>query len=206
MKAWGSAASVIAALRDDATAEVERLEREADASLNHLNPPVAAAPAAPDDGERLARARRAVAELEADEDWQDVVAAAADRDAWIRGVADAGRRAIADAPDALAWTASLAIEAARQLPGTACIVSVPSSLRAAVTDAWRQEIARASGKAVTVEAGAMTAGCIARTPDGAVTFDNRVEAREERSQATWRAAVARIYASAIVPTPETAPA
>ena len=52
----------------------------------------------------------------------------------------------------------------------------------------------------------MTAGCIARTPDGAVTFDNRVEAREERSQATWRAAVARIYASAIVPTPETAPA
>jgi vacuolar-type H+-ATPase subunit E/Vma4 len=197
MKAWGSAAAVIAAVRDDAAVEAERLERAADAALAALRRAAVAASDAPDLAPRVASARRAAAELLADEDWQDMVDAAADRDAWIASIAQQGRRAFATAPEALAWTAALACEAVRQLPGSACVVTVPAGLSPAPDEAWRLALEASTGRQITLERGPFPAGCVARTPDGRVTFDNRLEAREGRMRTRWRAALARIYEAAV---------
>lgn len=197
MRAWGSAAAVIAALRDDAAAAVERLEREADAALTALRAAAGTPPDAPDPAPRIAAARRTVADLEADQDWQDAVDAAADREAWIGSIVQQGRRGLAAAPDALAWTAALAREAVRSLPGAVCVVTVPASLIPAPDESWRLALEKATGKPITLELGPLSAGCTARTPDGRVTFDNRIDAREARTLTEWRAALARIYEAAI---------
>ena len=196
MKTWGGTAAVIAALRDDAAAEAERLERDADAAWAALAT-AAAIPDAPDAAPRIAAARRAAAERQADEDWQDAVDAAADRDAWIASIAQQGRRALGATAGVREWTAALAREAVGQLPGSACIVTVPAGLSPAPDETWRLELEAATGKQIALERGAFAAGCLARTPDGRVTFDNRIEAREDRTRAAWRAALARIYETAV---------
>ena len=196
VKTWGGTAAVIAALRDDAAAEAERVERDADAALAALGTAAIAIPDAPDPAPRIAAARRAVAEAQADGDWQDAVDAAADRDAWIASIAQQGRRVLGAAERTDDWTAALAREAVRHLPGPACIVTVPS-VSAAPDDAWRVALEAATGKQITLERGAFAAGCLARTPDGRVTFDNRLEAREDRLRTEWRAALARIYEAAV---------
>jgi vacuolar-type H+-ATPase subunit E/Vma4 len=61
----------------------------------------------------------------------------------------------------------------------------------------RDAIERATGRRLVFEEGAFDAGCIARSADGRVTFDNTVEARERRCRTEWRAAVARLYDAAI---------
>ena len=196
MKTWGSAAAVIAALRDDAAAEIERLERESAIALERMRS-ASAATVIPADGERLAAAQRTIADLEMDEDWQDVVAAAADRDAWISAVAARARRAIADAPDAVAWTAAMAADAIRQLPAPDCILTVPAALRPYLDDGWRAALSTATGKTIVIEDGPFAAGCLARTADGRVSFDNRTEAREARTLAQWQASVADLYERAV---------
>lgn len=197
MKTWGSAAAVIAAVRDDAAVEGEHLERAADAAVAALGSAAVASAEGPDPASRLASARRTAAELLADEDWQDTVDAAADRDAWIASVAQQGRRAFATAPDALTWTAALAREAVRQLPGSACVVTVPAGLSPAPDEAWRLALEASTGRQIALEHGPFPAGCLARTPDARVTFDNRLEAREDRMRTRWRAALARIYEMAV---------
>jgi hypothetical protein len=195
MRAWGSAAAVIAALRDDAAAERERLERESASVLEALSADVAPRTPECDDAagsDRVDVVRRANAEADAGEDWEDVVAAAADRDAWISAVAEAGRRAIAAAPDAQGFLARLTREAVFELPGDEAIVALPSAL-VADAEAWRGAIERDTRKRLAFEAAPFAAGCIARTPDGRVTFDNTVEARERRSRTEWRTAIARLY-------------
>jgi hypothetical protein len=202
MKAWGSAASVVAAVRDDAAAERERLERESAAALEAL-----AAGAGMRAGEdcgtpsnRMDAVRRAIAESEAAQDWEDTVTAAADRDAWIAAVAEAGRRAIAAGADAQAWLERVTREAVTELPGETCIVQLPAVL-ATAAEAWRPVVERETGKQLIFEPATFAAGCIARTPDGRVTFDNTVEARERRSRTEWRTAVARLYDNALAAVP-----
>lgn len=193
MRAWGSAAAVVAALRDDAAAERERLERESARALEALSADAAARP--PEDAagaDRLDAVRRANADADAAEDWEDTVAAAADRDAWISAVAAAGRRAIAEAADVQALLERLTREAVLELPGLDCIVTVPAAL-APGAEAWRAAVERDAGKHLVIEAGAISAGCVARTPDARVSFDNTIEARERRTRTQWRTAVARLY-------------
>jgi hypothetical protein len=202
MKSWGSAAAVVAAVRDDAAAECERLERETAAALEALAR-AAAVPAGEGGGraaERLDTARRTAADADAAEDWEDTVSTASDRDAWINAVAAEGRRAIATGPDAQAWLERMAREAAAELPGDACIVTVPAA-QLAGADAWRTRVAADLKKTVRLEAGDVAAGCIARTLDGRVTFDNTVEARERRARTEWRTAVAHVYDEAIATQP-----
>ena len=197
MRTWGSRAGVIAALRDDAAAEMERLEREADAALARLRTATAPLITAPDPAPRLAVARRAAADAEAAEDWEDIVSASADRDAWIATVTDEGRRAVMNAPDLVAWTGSLAEEAVRALPGAAAVIAVPAGLLPRIDEQWRRSVEPRTQKTVTLEPGDFACGCVARTPDGKVTFDNRVEARERRTVSEWRPVLARLYEAAV---------
>jgi hypothetical protein len=198
MRVWGSADAVIAALRDDAAAERERLERESAAAIRALGQSVAPqdAGSAAESTERLDRVRRALADADAAQEWDDAVAAASDRDAWIAEVASLGRRAIASAPDQCRLLQRLVREAVRELPGPDCVVAVPHALADAV-ERWRAEVERDTGKRIAVETGAFAAGCVARTPDGRVTFDNTIEARERRANTAWRTAVAHVYDEAI---------
>jgi vacuolar-type H+-ATPase subunit E/Vma4 len=199
MRTWGSAAAVVAALRDDAAAERERLERENEEALASLRAP--AAQAADDESDAgLDRVRRSLAEAEAADDWDGTVTAASDRDAWIGEVAERGRRAIAADPAPQPWLERLAREAMGELPGARCVVVVPAA-QVAGAEAWRGAMERETGKAITIEGGTFAAGCIARTPDGRVVFDNTVDARERRSRTAWRTAVARVYDAARSATP-----
>ena len=203
MRTWGSAAAVAAAVRDDAAAERERLERETAEALEALTRPTGAPMAAAGSGEgaeRLDAVRRGAAEAEAAEDWEDTVSAASDRDAWITAVAAEGRRAIATGPEAQAWLERVTREAVAELPGDACVVTVPSA-QVAGADAWRARVAADLKKTIRLEPGDLIAGCVARTPDGRVTFDNTVEARERRSRTEWRTAIARLYDEAIASQP-----
>jgi hypothetical protein len=200
MTAWGSAAAVVAAVRDDAAAERERLERDTEATLDALTRSAAGVPVVADGGERVDAARRAAAEARAAEDWEDIMTAAADRDAWITAVAAEGRRAIAAGPDAAAWLEQVAREAAAGLPGDACVLVVPAA-QLAGAQVWCERVARDLRKTIRIEAGEVTAGCVARTPDGRVTFDNTVDARERRLRVEWRSAVARLYDEAIAASP-----
>lgn len=201
MRAWGSAAAVIAALRDEAAADIERLEREAAAELEAIRAATGPVDAAPDAEARLSAARRAAAEHEADEDWQDTVGVATDRDAWIGAIVQQGGRVLATAPDAASWTAALAREAVAALPGDACVLVIPAALAGALGDGWRVALEHATGTRVTVEPGPLSAGCVARTPDGRVTFDNSLEARQRRVHAAWRRALARLYDAATAEAP-----
>jgi hypothetical protein len=203
MRAWGSAAAVAAAVRDDAAAERERLERETAAALEGLarsiTAPSAAAPSA-GGGDRLDTARRVAGEAEAAEDWEDTVSGASDRDAWITAVAADGRRAIATGPEARAWLERVTREAVAELPGDACVVKVPAA-QLADAASWCESVGADLKKSIRLEAGDISAGCIARTPDGRVTFDNTVEARERRARTEWRTAIARLYDEAVAAQP-----
>ena len=198
MKAWGSAAALIAALRDDAAAEIERMEREAASALETLRGTQTIAAAPPGADARLTVARRLAIDREADEDWQDVVSAMTDRDAWIADVVRRGCTTLAAAPDAAGWTESLAREALAALAGEQCVLTVPADLVGPL-EARRAAIEGRSGKRITIQKGTLTAGCIARTSDGRITFDNSLDARTRRTQTVWRAILAKAYDAAVAP-------
>lgn len=89
MQGYGSAESVIAAIRDEATAEVERVERAASAEIDALAviEPFAIA----DREQRLAAARREARERLAQEEWQGRRAMIEQREQWITRVIARGR-------------------------------------------------------------------------------------------------------------------
>jgi vacuolar-type H+-ATPase subunit E/Vma4 len=198
MRAWGSADAVIAAVHDDAAVERERIEQETAAALTAL---ARAAETGEDRHEagsdvQLEAVRSAAVAAEAAEDWDDTVATAADRDAWILEIAAAGRLRIATDAAVQAWLERTIREAVTALPGSACSVTVPEEQLAAA-QRGRAAIEAEVNRQITLEGGALTAGCHARTPDGRITFDNTLEGRERRRRLEWRAAVARIYDQAV---------
>lgn len=200
MRSWGSAAAVIAALEEDAAAEIERIEKEAADAVRALRGDASHGVTNPDAEPRAAAARRAAADAEADEDWQDTQAAIADREAWIVDVIERGRHAIAalaDADAAAVWMEELAREAAGELPGDACVVQAPASLAARLDDRWRRALEASLERRIAIEFGRPSAGVIVGTPDGRVSFDNSVEARERRTATWWRSKIAALYDAAV---------
>ena len=201
MRAWGSAASVIAAIVDDAAAQIERLDREADEEKERRRAVHAQAPLI-DPEPPLALARRNAAELDLEQDWQDALADARDRDEWIATVIEAGRSAVVAAGDVVPWTGALVIEAVRHLPGCAtAVVTVPAAVLRVTGDDWREALEAKTGRPLILEPGSFAAGCIARTGDGRVSFDNRLEAREARTASEWRAALVHRYDVAVAQRP-----
>jgi vacuolar-type H+-ATPase subunit E/Vma4 len=202
MKTWGSAAAVIAAIRDEAAAEIERLQHESTTRMDALRAAARPAPSAEADA-RLGAVRRRAAEQDRDEDWQDAMAAVADRDTWILAVAEQARRAAGSLASNPAKLTVLAREAVASLPADACEVVVPEGATAAHDPAWSAALEAATGKRISVVGGAI-AGCIARTVDHRVAFDNTVEARDLRCRTAWRAALARLYDAATAAPAESA--
>ena len=127
---YGSGASVIASIRDEASAEVERIEKGAAAEVARLRQDAATTSVAIADRDtRIAAARREVAERLAQEEWESRRAIIEQREAWITEVVARGREILSKEPSVDA----LVNEARAQLPpgefvvtpaeGGGCIVS-----------------------------------------------------------------------------------
>jgi vacuolar-type H+-ATPase subunit E/Vma4 len=200
VKALGSPAAVVAALRDDADAEVELIERETQASLARLAAEEAAEPPVlPERELRLAAAHRRAREQLAQEDVLDAREALEGREAWLARAVAAGQRAIeepAPAPQRRAELGRLAREGLDRLAGEAIDVLVAPADAALLDDAWARDLA--PGRAVRVVASTELAhgGCLVRSADGKVTFDNTLPARARRFEAAWRSALGALYQGA----------
>ena len=182
MKPMGSVAGVVAAMREDVTAEVERTERDAEAQARRILDQPPPATRDPDADPRVLAARRAVEEMRAREDWDDSSAIIKARERFLHEVVALGRQRLAGAesPDSRrAWLAALAREGAERLAVRETIVEVSPA------DAPLVAEARPSP--------AIRGGCVVRARDGKTWFDNTVEERERRFEPEWRALIARSW-------------
>lgn len=196
MNTLGSVAAVIAAVREEAAAEMDRLAREAAATRAALalerDRPVDMV----DADRRVAEAHARAQRIEDETSWNDTLDDLQDRERWIAAVAAAARPSLirgADGDWTRAWTAMLAREGMEALPPGACTIVVPASQLGLFDDRWRADLEARSGRAVAVEGGAISAGCLIRLVDRPIAYDNSLDARERRLHADWRAALARLY-------------
>jgi len=92
MQALGSVASVVAAIREDAAAEVERIEELTAADVAALSVIPSESEESPADREqRIAAAHRAVSEKLAQQEWEGRRAVIEQREAWIARVVAAAQ-------------------------------------------------------------------------------------------------------------------
>jgi vacuolar-type H+-ATPase subunit E/Vma4 len=179
MQTLGSPASVVAAIREDADAEVERIEETTAAELASIRADAASASVAVGDREeRLAVARRTNEERIAKQEWEGRRAAIEQRETWIQ-------RVVAKAQET--WTGgdaaklnALIRQALSRMPRGTCDVAVSARDRdlVDVPDA-RLVIAPIAG------------GCVVTI--GNVSFDNSFEARSRRLEPEWRSALSGMY-------------
>lgn len=201
MRTLGSIAAVAAAVRDDVQAESERLERDVAQQLARLAQEEAAdVVTVPEREPRLAAARREARGRLAREEWQGAREALEERERWIERVVVAGQRTLAE-PEELgqrrAWLARLARDGLERLPGDRFEVVVAAADAAILDAAWCREVASSDACQVRVVATEPTprGGCVVRTADGKVAFDNSIEARSQRFQSAWRSALGELYES-----------
>jgi vacuolar-type H+-ATPase subunit E/Vma4 len=197
MKALGSLAALLAAIRDDAAAEAEAIQRDAESAVAAITGDAADCPPGHGDDGRLLAARDRARVRVAQEDWHDARDAIAEREGWMaqavtRGTALLGeRRTAAERRNELA---ALAREAVARLPAGAIELVVDAGAAADLDDAWRAALAACrGGDRITIVTAVVNGGCIARSADGRASFDNSYAARAERLQAEWRAALSAIY-------------
>jgi vacuolar-type H+-ATPase subunit E/Vma4 len=202
MKPLGSVAAVVAAIREDAAAEAEAIEARALTDVERIRALQASDVVTISDREsRLTAARRQAQMRLAQEDWEDTRDAVALREEWINRALEVGRKALTNDEDIEARRdrlAALAVEGLARLPGPVCEMVVSDADVGVLGPDWRRDVARATGRDdVRVTAGPVNGGCILRTPDGRMSFDNSYAARANRFQSTWRSALARVYDHAI---------
>jgi vacuolar-type H+-ATPase subunit E/Vma4 len=179
MQTLGSPASVVAAIHEDAGAEVERIESALSAELASIESETATADVAVADRTlRLAAARRGNEDRVARQEWEGRRAAIEQREVWIRAVvARAQELWTTSAPEQLN---GLIREARAHMAEGACEVGVNERDRDAVV---------VSDARVTTAS--IAGGCIVTIGD--VSFDNSFEARSRRLEADWRSALSGMY-------------
>lgn len=209
MRTLGSVAAVIAAIDDDAAVEIERIEREAEGHIAAFDEPESGTPFDPGQDGRVEDARAAARTARSETEWDASVADLQERERWIAQVAADARRALEEERDpswTQAWIRQLAIEAAAALPPGDVVAVVPAGTSSSLGEAWAAEVGRAIGRTVSVEAGPLSCGCLVRLADSPIAYDNSLEARERRTELTWRHALAALYTRLVVESPATAPA
>ena len=179
MQSLGSPASVIAAIREDAEAEAERLRESTEAEVNAIRGEAATLNVSiADREERLATARRMNAERMARQEWDGRRAVIAQREEWMQ-------RVVAHAQKT--WTTcdaeqlyGLIREARARMPSGACDIAVSAA------DRQRIHVPDA-----TLSVAPIAGGCIVTAGD--VSFDNSFEARSRRLEPEWRNALSGMY-------------
>ena len=198
MKPLGSVAAVVAAIREDASADVDAIVRQADADCARLASDGATRPIALPEGElQITAARERARTRVAQEDWLDTRAAIDEREAWLARAAERGMQRLDDAlttAERQRRLARLAQEAIERLQANALEVVVSTNNAAILDEQWRAAvIAAANLRALTISAEDVGGGCLVRTSDGRASFDNTYRARIDRFRTMWRAALARMY-------------
>lgn len=179
MQTLGSPASVVAAIREEADAEVERIEETTAAELASIAAVGASASVAiADREERLAAARRASEERIAKQEWEGRRASIEQREKWIQ-------RVVAKSQET--WTSgdaaqlnALIREALSRMPHGDCDVAVSARDRHLV------DVPDARGTIAPI-----AGGCVVTI--GNVSFDNSFEARSRRLEPEWRSALSGMY-------------
>jgi vacuolar-type H+-ATPase subunit E/Vma4 len=202
MKPLGSVAAVIAAIREDASAEAEAVEVRAQAEIERIRALQASDVATlPDRESRPAAARQRAQTRLAQEDWEDTRDAVADREEWLARAVELGQIQLANLKDPGSRRerlASWAREGLSRLPGRVGHVVVSEADVALLDPDWKSAVADAAGRdEIGIIAGPLDDGCILRTPDGRASFDNSYGGRARRFQAAWRSALAQMYEEAI---------
>jgi vacuolar-type H+-ATPase subunit E/Vma4 len=199
VKGFGSLEAVLVAIQEDARAEIEKIETDTDATLARLHEEEAHTPVVvPDADVRIAVARRQARERLAEDQWADRQAALNAREIWIGRVAAEGqKRLLALAQEVRRREISrFAGEAAARLTSDQVDVLVAVDDEALTHDAaWRAELEAATGKhmVVTATSEVMDGGCIVRTSDGRIRYDNTYAARARRFELAWRAALGTLF-------------
>ena len=179
MHSLGSPASVIAAIREDAEAEAERLRESTESEVRAIRVEAASMDVSiADRDERLAAARRRNAERIATQEWEARRAIIAQREQWMQRVVAKAQEGWAtcdvDQLDALIR------EARARMPSGVCEIAVSAADR---------ERIRVSDAKVSVAP--IAGGCIVTVGD--VSFDNSFEARSRRLEPEWRNALSGMY-------------
>lgn len=202
MRVTGSVAAVIAAVRDEVGAEVEKLERQTLQQLARLQAEATdESVSLPDREARLAAARREAQSRLARDQWQGTREMIEEREKWIERVVAAGHTKLGELETIAQRCADLlrlASDGIERLPGRNFEVVVAATDAAILDQRWCQTVAgEGSGRQLrTATDGTIPSGsCIVRTADGKVSFDNSFPARAERFQSAWRAALGEIYES-----------
>ena len=206
MRGFGSIEAVLAAVREDARAEVEKIESEAGAAAARLREEDRRAPVTlPDANARIDAARRQARERAAEEDWADRRAILDARERWVGRVAADGlqRLLAADPATRRDDLLRLAREAIMRLAGDRVDLLVSHADTARTDAAWRAEIEAATARTVSVVPSdhVTTDGCIARTADGRLSYDNTYGARARRFESAWRQALGGLFDTATTPAP-----
>lgn len=186
METLGSVASVIAAIRDEAGAEVEKLERA----------PVEVPPdeevAVGDRETRLAAAQRDNRERIAQQEWEARRTLVEQREAWIARVRqEAHRRWSEGFADRAEKLTALAREALERIPGDRCEIAVCARDSEALRP---RDLAKSTGKkevTIAPQPANIAGGCVVTAAD--VAFDNSFEERSRRFEAEWRRALSALY-------------
>ncbi len=189
MAVAGSVESVVATIRAEADAEVDRLRARGDEEIAGLRDLPQETDSA-DREVRLSAARKYRDELAAQMDWEERRRVIEQREAWIARVIARGeellRSAIVDGRKQS--LARLAREAFQSVHGEPIEIRVGAHDRALIDDAW----CRAIDPGLTIGANVpVRGGCLLQS--GALVFDNSYEQRAKRLEAVWRQALSGIY-------------
>ena len=179
MQSLGSPASVIAAIREDAEAEAERLRDSTESEVSAIRAEAASTDVAiADRDERLAAARRRNAERIAAQEWEGRCAVIAQREQWMQRVVARAQEAWATCD--VDQLHALVREARARMPAGVCEIAVSAADRE-----------RISVPDANVSVAPIAGGCIVTI--GNVSFDNSFEARSRRLEPEWRNALSGMY-------------
>lgn len=196
---FGSIEAVVAAIQEDAQAEAERVEAQASQAIDRLRREDTAEPVTLADADRrIAMARRRIQEQKVADDWADHEASLRDREAWIQAVAVAVDAALRMLPAAAlrADAARLAREALERMPAAPLSILVPLALSADIEAIRSDPLLRGDSRITEIVADSQVAGgCIVRSIDRHVQYDNTYLTRLRRLEPRWRSRLAAIHES-----------
>jgi len=182
MQSLGSVASIIASIREEAAAEVDRIDEASKIEIAAVRAEAEnTAVTISDRDARLAAARSENEERIARQEWEGRRLAIEQREAWIQRVVAAGRERWQ--PDATQLM-DLIREALGKIDARECEVAV------AERDRSRVDVTKFD-RNVRLTTAAIDGGCIVTAGD--LVFDNSLEARARRLEPIWRNALSEMY-------------
>jgi vacuolar-type H+-ATPase subunit E/Vma4 len=182
MQTVGSVASILAAIREDAAAEVERIDQAIAAGIAEIRAEEQSASVEIADRDaRLAAARRENQERLAQQEWDGRRAAMEQREAWIARVVAKARQQWKYTPEQLQ---ALIREALQTVQGAECEVAIGAPDRDRIDP-------KKFDRKVRITTANIDGGCIVTA--GEMVFDNSLDARARRLEDEWRKALSEVY-------------